>query len=191
MSRRIWILAALLAATALAASAAPAFSGDSGSIVGTVSVPAPPAPCIQLSTTSLDFGTQAFATNGAHVQAGRDFSVTNCSPAVSQFTIAGTNATGPGGVWSLTDNWFNCDGTLNRYGLRWDENEAGTFWSGGPLITTPRVLGHVVESLNQWVMTWNPGDAETERVSVEMPCAGSNGAGQQFSFSIGLIATVA
>src|SRR5438132_10223825 len=121
MGKRVWILTALMAATALAAAAMPAFTADNGTITGTVTVLAPPAPCIQLSTTSLDFTAVLFnPPQVSHVGIADPITtLTNCSTAVSSFGIAGTDASGPAGPWTLTDGWRSCDGRLNRYGLLW------------------------------------------------------------------------
>jgi hypothetical protein len=191
MSKRLWILSALLAATALAAGAMPAFTADNGSITGTVTVPAPPAPCIQLSTTSVDFGTVLFnPLQVSHVGISDPITtLTNCSTAVSSFAIAGTDANGPAGPWTLTDGWRSCDGRLNRYGLLWFDVPEG--FNGDTISTSPKTLTHHRGSSTTVVQTFDPGEADAFRFSLTAPCVGSNGAGQTYSFSIGLTATVA
>ena len=103
--------------------------------------------------------------------------------------IAGTDATGPGGTWTLTEDWLTCDGRPNRYGLRWAEMPES--FSGGRLTTTPITVFHHRPPANTAVQTFTPGESETLAGLMTMPCMGSNGAGQTFSFTIGLTATVA
>jgi hypothetical protein len=190
MRRRLAAATTALVALTAAVSAVPAFTADTGSIVGTVTAGAPPAPCIQLSTTTLDYGTLSFAANGSHSMAvaGSGVDVTNCSAAVSTFAMAGTDASGPGGSWSLTDRWQICDGSLNKYGLL--QIELPEAFTGQYLVTTPRGLVHRRPPTNDPFQTFNPGESEALGFSVAMPCVGSNGAGQTFSFTIGLTATV-
>lgn len=189
MRRRLLFTIATLVAAGLAAGAVPAFTADSGTIVITVTAGAPPAPCIQLSTTALDFGTVSFAANGSNSRGeSSGLGVTNCSSAVSTFGIAGTDANGTAGSWALTQNWLTCDGTPNRYGLRW--LELPERFSGEALRTTPTTLFHERPPANNPEQTFNPGESETVAFAIAMPCVGSNGAGQTFSFSIGLTATV-
>ena len=181
-------LTTIVCAITLAVGAAPAFTAGDGTIVGTVSVPA--AACIQLSTTTLNFGTSPFAANGSSTYGvSGDFGVTNCSTAASTFLISGTNAAGPQGAdWALTDNWESCDGSLNKYGLVWAEMPES--FSGLSITTTPKTLLHhspgaTVKS------TFDASESETLRGVAIMPCTGSDGAGQTRTFSIGLTATVA
>ena len=63
MRARLASVALALAALVAAVGAVPAFTADNGTIVGTVTAGAPPAPCIQLSTTTFDYGTLAFRRN--------------------------------------------------------------------------------------------------------------------------------
>jgi hypothetical protein len=194
MSRRIWICIALLAASAsaLAAGSVPAFGDDKGTIAATVRASA--GVCIQLSTTSLNFGSHPFAENGQLSFALSDpptFTVTNCPTAPeSTFSISGTNANGPGGAsWTLTDAWQQCDGTLNRYGIGWAQNDP--FNPGGFLTTTPRTVVHRRAPSESPVSTFQPGESAQLLPQVNMPCALSAGAGQAFSFSILLTAMAA
>lgn len=194
MSGRVWILTALLIATVLAASAAPALSEDSdrGTIVGTVKVPG--AACIRVSSTSLDYGTHPFAANGQLSFAVSDpttFTVTNCPAApASIFRISGSHATGPGAMsWTLTDGWSECDGSLNRYGVPWIQRDP--YYVGGWLTTTPMTLMHRRSPTADPVATFEPGESAELLAQLNMPCVGSDGAGQTFSFTVGLIAEVA
>ena len=197
MNRRVSILTALLAAAAsvLAVGSVPAFSADAsdkGTVVATVKVAA--GACIQLSTTSLNYGTHAFAANGQLSFAISDpptFTVTNCPSAPeSTFLISGTNATGPGSMsWTLTDGWQQCDNRLNRYGIAWAQHEP--FNPGGSLTTTPTTVVHRRAPSEDPVATFQPGESAQLLNQVNMPCVGSDGPGQTFTFSIELTATVA
>ena len=185
---RLCLSAALLSVAALSGGAIPALSADNGTIVGTVTANAP-APCIQLSATSLDFGSVSFAANGSDSRAeSSGVAVTNCSTAVSTVAIAGTDASGPGGAWTLTDEWLNCDGRLNRYGLF--TVELPERFSGDYLVSTQRTLHHRRPPANDGVATFDPTESETFAFQVSMPCVGSVGSGATYSFSIGLTATV-
>jgi hypothetical protein len=189
--RKITAVISLLGLVAVAAGAVPAFTADNGSIAGTVTATAPPAPCIQLSTTSLDFGTTRFAVAPQTSSVGISGAITftNCSTAVSSFGVAGTDATGPAGPWTLTDGWRVCDGRLNRYGLLWWDSPEG--FNGDNLSTTPKTLTHHRGTDTTVVQTFDAGESDAFRFSIYMPCVGSNGAGQTYSFGIGLTATVA
>jgi hypothetical protein len=183
LAAAVWLLGVI----ALAAGAVPAFTADNGSITGTVSVP--DAACIELSSTSLDYGTVPFAASGS---ASRGFSsaitFTNCSSAVSRFAMSGTDASGTGGSWSLTDDWLNCDGRLNRYGLFEVETDG---FPGVYLTTAPKTLVHHRAPANTVEDTFGPGEADELAFILDMPCAGSAGAGRTFSFSVAMTATVA
>jgi hypothetical protein len=188
MFKRGTTITAIVLGTMLAAGAVPALSADNGTIVGTISVPAV-TPCIQISTTSLDFGSASFAAQGADSRAeSAGVGVTNCSTVESGITMTGSDATNAGSTWSLTDDWLNCDGRLNRYGLF--QFELPERFSGQYLITTPRTLVHRRPPTNDPVQTFAAGESETLGFQVAMPCVGSNGAGQTFTFNIGLTATV-
>lgn len=196
MSRRVWILIALAAAMALAVGAVPAFTADSGTITGTVHAQAPAAPCIELSTTTLDFGTHPFAANGqlSFGVGDRSFTTTNCATADARFLIAGTHARAEGSsqVWTLTDGWEACDGTLNRFGLLWFESETNNPFTSGRLTTTPSVLTHYRPPDYATPQTvFQPGEAEELGAQVNLPCAGSDGVGSALTFGISLITTVA
>src|SRR5437588_743780 len=56
--------ALMLAAVAIAASAAPAFTADSGAVVMNITVAAPPAPCLTVSPQAID-PTPTFLTNAS------------------------------------------------------------------------------------------------------------------------------
>ena len=99
-------------------------------------------------------------------------------------------SSGPAGSWTLADDWLNCDGSLNRYGLY--EFELPERFSGTSLITTPRTVRHYrPRRTRRAVRRFNAGESETLGFQIAMPCVGSSGAGQSLSFSIAMTATVA
>jgi hypothetical protein len=188
MSKRVLILAALLAATALAASAAPAFSGASGSVVGTVSVPAPPAPCIQLSDTTFDFGVQQFSTPSRIGGTGHSLLLTNCGTAGENVLASATDASGPSGTWTLFA-WptyiLNPCPTTNTFSLGWgiaEPNSAYMSLSGTPRMETDT-------SGAPWVVP--AGHLSPSNLDLYMPCQGSNGAGETKTFTTSFTAVVA
>ena len=64
MKKRWLGLIAAVTAAALAASAAPAFTADTGTVAVTVTAQAAATPCITVAPTTLDFGTLPFSTAG-------------------------------------------------------------------------------------------------------------------------------
>jgi hypothetical protein len=187
--RKRLLMAALLGSAMLVAGAVPAFTADNGTITGTVSVPAPPAPCIELSTSTLDFGTQPFAASGASSQGySSAMGLTNCSTALERYFVSATNAAGPSGGWALTQSWGTCDGQLNRYGLASEERPEGRLGPG--LRTTPIALFHTRPGVPDLLTWYDPGETDSFAFRIGMPCIGSDGAGESFSFTIALLALV-
>ena len=188
MNGRVWVLTALLAATVLAASAAPAFTADNGSIVGTVSVPAPPAPCIQLSDGALDYGVRPFSTPDAIGSFGRAFVLTNCGEAGENVLASATDASGPSGSWTLLA-WPTFVGnpcpTTNTFSLLWGISEPN--FLNMSLSGTPRMGTDTTGA--PWVVP--AGRASVSGLSLFMPCQGSNGAGETKTFTATFTAVVA
>ena len=186
MYRRLGLLTAAVCAGALAVGPVPALTADNGTIVGTISVEAA-APCIQLSTTALDYGVHPFAQQGNYSQGRADFTVSNCGGSESRFLIAGTNAQAGNDAWTLED-WFQCDGRLNVYGSRLAELPES--FSGVHLTTAQQPLWHYRAPANSPASTFLGGESETFASLVTLPCVGSVGAGKTFSLNIALTATV-
>ncbi len=83
--------------------AKPTFGQDGGTVSTTVSVPAPPAPCITLDKTSINYGTVDFSP-GPNLSGARNgwVDVTSCSTSSESVLARGTNAVGSGtGAWTL------------------------------------------------------------------------------------------
>ena len=186
--RRLIALAGFLAA-ALTLMAAPAFTADSGSVVVSITAQAPPAPCLTVSPGLVNFGTLPFSTNnGAGLSSGEsNIIVANCGTAGQNLLAATTDATGPSGSWTpvdyeVTQTVDPCTGP-NRFYL-------GVFGFTTPnlyMIGTPR---HVRASLGGPPAVFPVGDKDF-RMTIHMPCQGSNGAGETKTLSATFTAVVA
>jgi type 1 fimbria pilin len=197
MSKRVWILTALLAAIALAASAAPAFSDGSGAVAVSVTAQAPPAPCLTVTPTSVDFGTLPFSTPSARRESDRLLVRTrNCGTAAENVSAAGTDATGPSGVWSLGDfsqdapaSGNPCDARPNLYFLGTNGSDGpDVHLESNPITKTARLLGTYP---NNAPGVWAPNAAADIQLELEMPCQGSNGAGETKALTTTFTAVVA
>jgi hypothetical protein len=187
MKRQVLISAALLAATAFAGGATPALGAGGGSLVATVSVPAPPAPCIQLSDQAHDYGVMPFSTPTAISSRGFSLLLTNCGTAGQNVLASATDASGPSGSWTLFV-WPTFVGnpcpTTNNFSLLWnlgDPNSQNMSVGGTPRLATdtsgaPSVVpaGHVSPS----------------NLGLFMPCQGSNGAGETKTFTATFTAVI-
>jgi hypothetical protein len=144
---------------------------DNGTVGAVVDVPTSAA-CLELSTTSISFGTQPF---GAQDQpATPEVSLTNCSGLSIQLLGSGTNATGPDASWTLVQGNETCADTLglDRYRLSVDQASFVTSLSTDPAILT----------------TLAAGQASLQTALLTMPCPGSSGGGQTMSMSINYLA---
>src|SRR4051812_26297725 len=102
MRKRLLTLTVVLAGIALAATAVPAFTADSGNVTVSITVQAPVAPCLTVTPGSVNFGTLPFSTNaGAGLSSGEaNVTVGNCGTAGQNLLGSTTDATGPSGSWS-------------------------------------------------------------------------------------------
>jgi hypothetical protein len=188
MSRRVWMLVALMAATALAGSAVPALSAGNGSVAGTVQAAVPPAPCITLSGTTVDFGTLSFSDPAAAstpiTSATPGIRVTSCSTASQTVFGAASDATMPsGGRWDAGNAFSNtCAIGLNTYEALW-----GTPVGGGQLYN-PNADGTFAPQPGFPLAAGAAGDV-TYRM--KMPCRGSVGAGETASMTFYTLALLA
>jgi type 1 fimbria pilin len=194
-----WIALTAVAAALFAVGAAPAFTADSGSVAVTVTAQAPPAPCLTVSPGTADFGTRPFSKpSGRSEWRVPNIRTTNCGTAAQNVSVTGTNATGPSGSWQLgyweTDGGTGnpCDAPAN--GGR-DIYFLGTNGAPGPdvllarssITIAPRFL---LRSGDLAPAVWTAGQASDVTLEIEMPCEGSNGAGEQKSLSITFMAVV-
>ena len=174
----------VLAGAALLASAAPAFTADSGTVAVTVTAGAPVSPCIEFATppgTAVSFGTLAFSRPNAPSSSRGNVTPTyrNCSTAAERVVINGTDATSAGAVWALETSQPTCNATSprNQYLIRY-------FHDQDPL----QALAKTATTLAQSAA---PGADHTLTLELIMPCEGSDGAGETFSASILLTAATA
>ena len=156
----------------------PGGGGGGGSNTGTVgaqvSVPSSAA-CLEISTSSVDFGTLPL---GSEDQPGSpDITVTNCAGVSSDIYAHGSDATGTGASWALVNSTETCADTLglDRYRLGLEQAGAET-----GLGTTNSLL----ESLGS-------GAAGTHTARISMACPGSTGSGVVMSMTLTFLATTA
>lgn len=168
---------ALVLAALGASAAVPARAQEVIAVDATVSMV---APCLFLSTWSLDYGPQTFSPDGGPpVRAAQPISFTNCSGATERVFARGTNATELGGpaTWSLVVPGAGCPelGT-NRFGLIARASAAAIDVQLAP---QDRLLDLVP-----------PGSGgQFDQVLLHTPCRGSDGAGSTMSFQVLFTAT--
>lgn len=178
-TRRAWTLCALLGVLACAASAAPVFSANGGSVNAQVTAIAQEDLCIIVSPSgagqSVNFGTLPFnAVGSSEVASGSpDIQVTNCGTGTQTILARGTDATGGAGagIWFLVDGAISLP-NLYKLGLG---NAAGTTF---------------LSLSNVGVGSHAPNVTTTFTPRIVMPIAGSSGGGQTFSMSYVFTATV-
>jgi hypothetical protein len=179
----------VLAGAALLASAAPAFTADSGSVTVTVTAEAAQAPCLTLGTTSIDFGTVPFSTpttpNGRNQAVG----LTNCGAANETVTAVGTDASSTSGTWELVQRSGDmCAGGPNRYGLvvSWFEQGDADYRIYTDVTKTAATLRNA-----QGPFVFQPNQPIPARLGIAMPCQGSNSAGATKNLSVTFTAVAA
>ena len=146
----------------------------SGTVSADVSVLASAA-CLELSTSSVSFGTLAL---GAESQAASPaVTVTNCSGSPGSLLARGTDASGPGSAWALTDATATCSDTLgmDTYRLGLSSSDLG-----GPLWLSTE---------NKAVQGLAAGQSTDHTVSIFTACPGSSGGGETMTMQINYLAT--
>jgi len=137
-----------------------------------------PAPCVIVSTSTLDFGVQPFSHPGAPVVSTAFETVSNCGLDNESIHVSGTDAVGdqvPPAAWSLVDAGTNpCDVGVDKYGLIVGDGVAQL---------------HVTTS-NQFFNSLGPSSSALLDVNYQMPCDGSAGVGQVMSSALAFLATV-
>jgi hypothetical protein len=184
---RKYIFGALaLAAIATIAAAAPAFSADSGTVA--VSITAQSGACLTVTPGSVNFGTLPYSTdNGAGLKQGNaDITVNFCGNASGQNLFGSTTtATSSGGSWTP----LAYDGTIhpcpapNQYYL-------SVFGFTSFALYMAETPAPVLHSLGGSPEVFPPGD-KAFRLSLIMPCQGSNGAGETKTLTATFTAAVA
>ena len=185
-----WIALTAVAATLLAIGAAPAFTADSGTVAVTVTAQAPPAPCLTVTPGTVDFGTLPFSKDaGAGLSSGdANITVTNCGTVGQNLLGATTNATGPSGAWTPV-NYYDtptidpCTAPDRFYLSLFGFTTPALFLTGTPRAVTTTLLGSTP-------VVFPTGD-KVFRLTLTMPCTGSNGAGEQKALTTTFTAVVA
>ena len=155
----------------------PTSAPDTGVVDADVTVPTSAA-CVELSTTAVSFGTQRFGS--VDVQAGPSITVTNCSGTDETLLARGTSAAGNGATWTLVDNAATCDaGTLDVDEFHLKLNRPGN--EVDPVTQ--------LSSTNKEIAEIAGGDDTTVEALLDMPCPGSDGAGQTMGMNIVFVVT--
>lgn len=159
------LVAGLLTACAIAASATPAFGDPEGTVSASVSVA---APCIEVTPATLDFGVLGLSSAALPVSSALvPVEARNCGTAREQLVARGTNANGSGGSsWTLVS--FNLCDAPNRFAQLLTRNLVQYDLSATDLEIGSPIGGAEVAQL---------------RAGMFMPCAGSGGAGEIMTFS--------
>jgi hypothetical protein len=148
---------------------------DTGVVDADVTVPTSAA-CIELSATSVTFGTQRFGTED--VPATPSITVTNCSGSDETLLARGTDASGNGAGWNLVDAAGTCG--------------AGTLALDDYHLTLKRGDTEEVTRLstnNKAIRPLAAGAEGTLDALIDMPCPGSSGAGQTMGMQIVFVVT--
>lgn len=172
MPIRLCLAAALLSALTLTAGSVPAFTADNGSVTGTVT--AAGAPCITVSPASVGFGTLQFGTTSGPQQV----SVFNCGSSPQNTLVSGTDASGSAGTWALTSPVVTPCSGIDKYSLIYK------LLGGGSLFHSIATTQELVRDTGSIPIPWGAGNSLGFDLHLVMPCQGSNGAGEQKSFTI-------
>jgi hypothetical protein len=155
-----------------------AHTANTGAVTGGVDAVvsiAAAAACLELSTSSIDFGT---LTLGAEDQpATPAITVSNCSSFGESLFARGTNASGTGASWSLVDNGATCADTLGVDNYRL--SLAATALAGPLALATG----------NKPVQSLEAGEDSEHTARIHTACPGSTGAGVVMSMQIQYLVT--
>jgi hypothetical protein len=170
------VTSAIAALLALGVIAQPATAAETGTVAADVTLQAATA-CIELSTSSITFGTLGFGEE--NVAATPNVTVTNCSTTTVDLLASGTNATGPEASWNLVSGGTLCDGGgLGTDNYRLDLYEAGF---------EDVALVHLQTS-NNAVQSLDPGASATHSARIWTACPGSSGDGKTLTFQVNYVA---
>jgi hypothetical protein len=192
MRRRLLLTIVVLATAALATSALPAFTADTGSVTVTIAAQPAATPCITVAPPTMDFQTMAFSTAATLSTrfiggSGTSPTVTNCGTSDQSLTITGSDASGTSGSWTVTGaaRGTNPCPTLDRFNLT-GHREADA--NQNILLTTSPVLVRGVGGVGPYLQ--GPGASDNFGFTLDMPCQGSNGAGEQKTLNVTFTAAV-
>jgi Tol biopolymer transport system component len=153
----------------------PASSATVGAVSADVTVAASAA-CLELSTTSVSFGTLPLGSTNAPATPGID--VSNCSAEPETMLARGTDATGTNASWTLTDAAATCETTLglDAYRLGLDPGPLGSLVQ---LSADNKTLSDAAA----------PGAVLSNTAVIDTACSGSSGAGTTMTMQIVFVAT--
>ena len=187
MRKRLLLTIAVLAAAGLAAGAVPAFTADNGSVAVTITAQAAATPCITVAPTTLDFGTLSLSAPGSLStrfigQNGLTPTVTNCGTVGQEIFLASSNATGASGSWTPGGQAVNTNPcpAINTFNLSANRDGVGQNFFA-------RLSGSPVPALadnGQGSYVQSPGASDLFGFQLDMPCQGSNGAGEQKALTV-------
>ena len=185
--KRFVLLTTVVASAALTLGAAPALPAETGSIVATVAVPAPSAPCLTLNGGAVDFGTASFSDPAAPStpsKAGTPaIRVTSCTTAPETIFAAVSDASiSTGGSWDVASvtRSNTCTFGLNTYMADWTNR------AGSGRIYNPLPNG----SFGGFGLPLAAGQGDDVTFSIQMPCRGSVGAGGTASMTFSMLAVL-
>jgi hypothetical protein len=166
---------AIMATLLVSALVAPASTMAAGN--GTVSAQVTVAtPCITVGS-NINYGTKAFSTLSPFVSktSNGTSSYTNCSSDPEKIYVRGSNAvsTSSAATWQLTGT-NACNAGVNRY-----YHSVGDDVGGANLTLSDQLINPAAAA----------GATKTLFATVEMPCSGSDGAGETMTFSITVTAS--
>jgi hypothetical protein len=150
----------------------PGGGGDTSTVDAVVTM-ASTAVCLELSTSSIDFGTRRFGE--VDQAASPSIDVTNCGGINEAVLARATDATGPGSsAWSLVDSGSCAAGTLGTDAFRLTLVYPAAPGAAIPLSTanTPAIVSLA------------PGSTIEQEALLDTPCPGSSGAGEVMSMQI-------
>jgi hypothetical protein len=184
---RRYLIGALALAAIASGAAAPAFSADSGTVAVSITAQAPAGACLTVTPGSVNFGTLPYSTNnGAGLKEGdTDITVNFCGTATGQNLLGSTTpASSPGGSWTplAYDGTIHPCPALNQYYL-------SIFGFTSLALEMAETPAPVLHSLGGSPEVFPPGD-KGFRLSLIMPCQGSNGPGETKSLTATFTAVV-
>jgi len=168
--RRLTVVLAV--AAVVGGQAGPTLATDSVTVDAQVSII---APCLTVSTPSIDFGATLFSRPNVPWGASRSISYRDCSGSGEYIFGRATNASetgGGSGSWQLTGSNLDCsDLGPNKFGLR---VQSTTTFQETALLLVDQQLEHIgadaLGTINQALL--------------RTPCTGSDGSGSTMSFQI-------
>lgn len=173
-SRRGLVLALTGSVTILLVGGTPAMAAESGTVDAEVTV-ARAAACLEVSTSSVSFGTLALGTENA---AGTpEIVITNCGDGDETLFASGTDAIGTNAAWTLTDSSATCATTLGT-----DNYRLGLTTPAGASVAT-------LSTGNKELATLAAGEAPTHVARISTACPGSTGSGTTMSMQINYLVT--